>query len=518
METNRLYNQIIDLEYFCHQDSDVDDKTLHQRDRDIFLRNQENLGKKEEPTNRELIWLWLTERRKKNFPGAQQKSPGTIFGDVYLLAKNLCIITGVIAGLAGGFSFFTYSGTTPVNVFHFLLLFVLSQLTLVVFLIGACLLRPLLPTLQLPSFYSFIFRRILGRMVSFFHKQWLHTVAAEQRVSVNHAFGIFKARSTIYGSLFYWPLFALSQLFAIGFNIGLLAATLVKISTSDLAFGWQSTLQFSTEAIHRGVKFAATPWSWLISSGNSYPSLTEIEGSRIILKEGIYNLTTADLIAWWPFLVFCLLFYGFFLRVALFFAGNLMERSAFKNLRFDTPACLALVRRMQTPLVTTQAEPEPITAVPENYTVLKKQEPSLSVPNPLDQVVLIPDDIYTLCPAEQLAPMMESRGFAITNIYRFMASYDRDQQLKQLLADKNWGPREGIFILMEGWMVPLVDFISFLRELRKILPGTTLINLGLVGRPGASPFTPVTREDFAIWKKKIEAMGDPYIDIFSLIS
>ena len=151
-------------------------------------------------------------------------------------------------------------------------------------------------------------------------------MAAEKRVSVNHAFGIFKARSTVYGSLFYWPLFTLSQLFAIGFNVGLLTATLVKISTSDLAFGWQSTMQFSAEAIHRAVMLAALPWSWFVPPASSYPSLAEIEGSRIILKEGIYHLTTGNLIAWWPFLVFCLLFYGLFVRMTFFFIGKVMER------------------------------------------------------------------------------------------------------------------------------------------------------------------------------------------------
>jgi hypothetical protein len=67
-------------------------------------------------------------------------------------------------------------------------------------------------------------------------------------------------------------------------------------------------------------------------------------------------------------------------------------------------------------------------------------------------------------------------------------------------------------------MVPLVDFLSFLKELRKIMPNNCIISLGLVGRPDATVFTPVKPEDFTIWQKKIEAIGDPYLTIFSLIS
>ena len=518
MKTNWQYSDIIDLEYFYHQDEDADNSKLHLRDRNIFLENQNLISDAEELTNRDLVRLWVTKRVRTEFSGPDLKSPGTIFGDVYLLARNLAAFKGLLVGLFAGFSFFTYTGTTPVNVFHFLLLFVVSQLTLVGFFLLACLLRPLLPGFKLPSFYSWLFRGLLKRVVSFFHKHWLRTMTAEKRNSVNHAFGMFKARSTVYGTLFYWPLFILSQLFAVGFNIGLLAATLLKISTSDLAFGWQSTMQFSAEAIHRAVALAASPWSWFISPEKSYPSLAEIEGSRIILKEGIYHLATGNLIAWWPFLVFCLLFYGLFIRLTLFVIGKVMERTAQQNFKLDTPACLALIRRMQTPLVSTQAEPELRQRTPEKHPGLNKHCLSTPTQHLLGQIVLIPEDIFTLCPMEQLEPLMANQGFTIKDVHKFMISYDQDRKLLQLLSETPWKPGEGIFILMEGWMVPLTDFLSYLKELRTILPENGVIYLGLVGRPKETAFTRPTAEDFTLWQQKIEAAGDPYLTIFPLIS
>ncbi len=518
MKTNWQYNDVIDLEYFYHQDADADNSKLHLRDRNIFLENQNQIGDVGELTNRDLIRLWVAKRTQNEFPGPELKSPGTIFGDVYLLAKNLASFKGLLVGLLAGFSFFTYTGTTPVNVFHFLLLFVISQLTLVGIFLLACLLRPILPGLKIPSFYSLLFRGLLKRSVSFFHKHWLRTMTADKRMSVNHAFGIFKARHTVYGTLFYWPLFILSQLFAVGFNIGLLAATLLKISTSDLAFGWQSTMQFSAEAIHRAVVLAALPWSWFISPERSYPSLSEIEGSRIILKEGIYHLATGNLIAWWPFLVFCLLFYGFFIRLTLLVVGMILERTSLQNLKLDTPTCLALIRRMQTPLVSSQAEPESNRTISENRPRLSKQPSLPATPNHLGQVVLIPDDIFTLCPMEQLESLMASKGFAVKEVHTFMIGYDQDRKLLQLLAEKSWEPGEGIFILMEGWMVPLIGFLSYLKELRTILPENCVIYLGLVGRPKETAFTQLAPEDFTLWQQKIEATGDPYLTIFPLIS
>jgi hypothetical protein len=518
MKSEWQYNQIIDLEYFFHQDLETDSNRLHRRDRELFLKKQNQAGSDQDPSRRDLLSFWRSKRIKADFPDSSTKSPGSIFNDSHLLVKNISVVKGLLTGFIGGFSFFTYTGTTPVNVFHFLLLFVVSQLIFVALLLGAYLLRLVMPGLKLPSFYSLLFRGMLSRIAFFIHKKWLHNMPGKKRASMGHAFGVVKTRSKIYGSLFYWPLFGLSQLFAIGFNVGLLAVTLLKISTSDLAFGWQSTLQFSSMTIHQAVKIAALPWSWFVSSSNSYPSIVEIEGSRIILKEGIYHLATGDLIAWWPFLVFCLLFYGLLLRIALLFLGKWMERRSLKKLRLDTPDCMAVSRRMRTPLVSTQADPEPDRAETWGQSTPMVEKAAVESSHILPQVVLIPDDVFTLCPPEELTPLLQRRGFDISDTYRFMIGYDEDQSLKQLLTERTWKEDEGIFILLEAWMPPLVDFLTYLKDLRKLLPERTIIHLALVGRPNTTALTMVSPQDFTIWQQKVGALGDPYLTIFSLIS
>lgn len=518
MKTKWLYKQIIDLEYFFHQDATKDSSELHQRDRTIFLNLPAEQDVSRESAPRDLIKFWLQQRLAVSFASPTERSPGTIFRDGYLVSRNLAIIIGLIVGLLAGFSFFTYTGTTPINVFQFLLLFVLSQLGLVTILLLACLLRPLLPGLKIPSFYSFIFQGMLTRLITFSQKHWLNTMPADKRASVNQAIGIFKARHAIYGSLFYWPLFGLAQLFGIGFNLGLLSSTLLKIFTSDLAFGWQSTMQFSATAIHKAVALAALPWSWFVSETTSYPSLSAIEGSRIILKDGIYHLTSNNLVAWWPFLIFCLLFYGLLLRLLLLGFGRFMEGYSLNKLQLETPACQALIRRMQTPLVSTQATPE-VRIENEESSQQEKSPVTPSAPRTLSgQVILIPDDIFPQCRISELASQLTGHGLAIAETHNFMAGYEEDQQLKDVLAHRSWQTGQGILILMEGWMVPLVDFLSYLKELRLILPPKTTIHLGLVGRPKETIFTPVAPEDFSIWKKKIDAIGDPYLTLFSIIS
>ncbi len=517
MKTSWNYQDIINFEYFCHLDKDAEETGLHERDRNIFLGLQERLCNQTSPSRRELLRLWLAARIKGEFPDPAHKSPGALLGDALRLAKTLAIIKGLLVGLVAGISFFTYSGTTPVNVFHFLLFFVVAQLVLAGLVIGAFLLRLLIPAVSPPTFYSLLFGGMLRRLAAFLHKPLLQSLGADKLAAFTYALNTFRARSTVYGSLFYWPLFGLVQLFAIFCNIGLLAATMTKIATSDLAFGWQSTLQISSEVLHRAVQLAALPWSWFLPASAGYPSLAEIEGSRIILKDGMYGLATGNLIAWWPFLVLSLIFYGLLLRLVFTVVGGLLEERALAHVDFDNGACLTVIRRMRTPLFSTQAAPEPDQA--GNEAVAEEEdEEQTPAPHLLPQVMLVPDDIFGLCSPEKLLPLMRDRGFAIKSVHKFMTGYDEDEEIKSILIEQCRNSSDGLFILMEGWMPPLVAFITYLKDLREILPEKTMIHLGLVGRPVRSGFTPLAPQDLAVWRKKISTSRDPYLHVFSLLS
>lgn len=518
MKTSWNYHDIINFEYFCHLDQDTDATDLHRRDRNILLSHQERIGNKGSLPRRELLRLWIAARIDSDFPSPSRNSPGALLIDALRLAKKLAMVIGLVVGLGSGFSFFTYSGSTPINVFHFLLFFVASQTILACLVLGACLLRLFLPTAAPPSFYSLLFRGMLRRLAAFVHKPLLQTFDAEKRAGYTHALDVFRTRSAVYGSLFYWPLFGLVQLFAVFCNIGLLVATMVKIATSDLAFGWQSTLQISGQVLHRAAQLVASPWSWFLPASTSYPSIAEIEGSRIILKDGIYHLATGNLVAWWPFLVLSLFFYGLLLRIGFTVLGRLLEERALARLDFDNAACLTVIRRMRTPLVATQAAPEPNQVENGDIPVQEGGESQPQDAHLAPQVMLVPDDIFGLCPTDKLIPLMRDQGFAIKSVHTFMTGYDEDEELKDLLAAQCRNPEVGLFILMEGWMPPLVAFLTYVKELREILPEKTIIHLGLVGRPVRSGFTPLAAQDLAVWRKKLSASRDPFLHVFSLIT
>ena len=121
------------------------------------------------------------------------------------------------------------------------------------------------------------------------------------------------------------------------------------MAVTDLAFGWQSTLRVGAEGMGAVVSLLALPWSWLPPQWGLVPDLAQIEGSRIVLKDGIAALASADLAAWWPFLAMCLLLYAVLPRLVLLS----LTHSCLRRLEREGvhPDLARIADRMRSPLV-----------------------------------------------------------------------------------------------------------------------------------------------------------------------
>jgi len=515
MNSTWKYYDIMDLEYFFQQDGETVGEKLHERDRQMYL-DHGGSSSKDEPASI-LLALWLAARRRQH--GEEPALPGTLFHEAHTLLRVMLIVLGLVSGVGGGLAFFSYSGATPVNVLHFLVLFVCSQLLLAMLLfaragfiqLGLRAIPRSLCIRILASFALNLTARISRRTTSH--------LSGEQRLAAEATIGRMRAATATYPTLLYWPLFTLIQLAAIFFNLGLLGATFFKITVSDIAFGWQSTLQFSAQSLHTVISRLALPWSWLWPEGTGYPTLAEIEGSHIILKEGITRLQTPDLISWWPFLLLSVLFYGLALRLVLLGIGTWQERRLSRHPVFTSLAARQVLRRMKSPTLSSQALPETATQAQGHERPAHLQASDQGTAIVLEPVVvLLPDEIFDGCPPERLATIMALEGFRITERYRFMVDYDSDQQLLARLAAEQLAHAAGIVVIMEAWMVPLVSFQSFLREMRNRL-GDLPIMLRLVGKPDAgNVLTPVRDPaQSRIWQEKMAALGDPQLTTRELI-
>jgi hypothetical protein len=519
MKQNWNYQDSIDLEYFLKQDEALSPATLHERDRKLFLEKVEPQVKEDprSPSPLRLIGLWLDARRGGE--PLETGLPGRLAGESIGLLRLILALIGLTLGASSGSLFFSYTGKTPVNVLDFLVLFVFSQILLVTVLF--------LRTALLRIFRISMPRTLLVRLVAllstrlyrFFNRHGQTALGAGHTDAMQAAFGRLRGFGTVHGPLFFWPLFLLIQVIGICFNIGLLGASLMRITISDVAFGWQSTLQFSAKSLHAAIHVLALPWCWALGEGTGYPTFSQIEGSRIILKEGISHLTTANLVSWWPFLLMSVLVYGLGARLLLYSYGYWQQRKASHDPDAAGPAAWQILQRMQTPVVSTRAQrPEAARREEAAPAVEKAVPPKAGLLLPAH--LLLPDEIHDQCLAQPLDDLLAQEGYGILKRHRFLVDYESDRDLLEELAAENWGNGGGIIILMEAWMPPLIDFLTFLRELRQRVGAKLPILLRLVGRPAPDCIlTPVgdpTQQE--VWRRKIDGLGDPYLQVTPLMA
>ena len=505
------YGDLVDLEYFLGADRETLQADLHQRDRQIYL---DFPAETQQADRGLLIHHWLLQRRSQIFPA--EKSPGVAIGDAFKTFCFILMVGGAVLGLTGGSTFFTYSGSTPVNIINFLFLFVFSQLLMLLFLIIGAGLR-LVGVNLLPAPVAGLYGTAAAWFLSRSKKLYRYLPEGSS-AGITQLEGLLKKQRTIYGPVFYWPLFSLSQRVMVCFNLGLLTATCFRILTSDIAFGWQSTIQFSTDFIARTVRTLALPWSWFIPHQYGYPTAAQIEGSRIILKDGIYHLQTQDLISWWPFLVLCILFYGVLVRLLLVMVGKVGQWQALRNLKTDRPVIIQLLNRMTTPLMKSQAATSEDNSAAKTRSEHSSQGTVPVHPAPESAVMLLlSGDISENYDISVLKQYLNTNGFSVSGCQ----IYDQDQEANRALFEglqtDSRSDNGGVMLVMESWMPPINETLQLIKDIRLSGGDQTPIFVGLVGlgsdRQSIFQPAPVERK---IWRQKLDALADPYLSLHDI--
>jgi hypothetical protein len=523
---------LIDFEYLLYLDDintqkNGQDEHKH-RDRDIYLQKIAPLTEgQKEPNESFLLHKWLTERQKQETEKADGIAlPGKAWNGLYRISWWLLLILGFIIGAGLAKSSLDYSGTEPVNVLMYLLCIVVAQIGLYIIL-GVRSVYRLIRRLDLRS--SLLYSPLCGLMVSSMlklNKYFGKKMTGYQRLQMSAAQGIMREKLLTHGSCLLWAVFILLQMLAIGFNSGVLAATLLKVILSDIAFGWQTTLQVSEQIVLTLVKFIALPWSWLFPAEIAYPSLAHIKGSQMILKEGIYHLATKDLVSWWPFLCLAVLVYGILPRMALLFFGLVSLRRNMNRLQFKNIACKQIIQRMTTSLVTSQApvldhSTHPLSQGLEEETV---EAGSYGTNNQgvlqNTAVALIPQELDGQCPLNTLQVMMQMRlGVTVQETIQTGNVGQNEQTILSQLEEKNIKSKiDNIVILQEAWQPPILEFLHFLKHVRSRLGASVPLYVALVGKPSLDTiFTPTKKEDLEMWRQKIRGMGEPDLQVFELV-
>jgi hypothetical protein len=537
----------LDLELFFIRDTQLEEEqglsVLRDRDRKIYLDSiRPQLDEGAEPDREWLIYRWLQERRNLENQECEGNAllPGRMWYELYGLFWSLISFFALATGAGLAWSFLSYSGAQPVNVSLFFLVFVGFQ----VFALFMLLLLWGIRKLRGLDMRSFLLLSLVSKGLNAFlfkiRKYGLSSMEGRKRLQFAAALAAVRTSGKGYGVLFFWPLFLLFQLFGIAFNFGVLGALLLKVASSDLAFGWQSTIQLSTPFVAKIVQLIAAPWSCLFGSA-TYPDLGQIQGSRMILKDGFYHLTSSDLVSWWPFLCLAVCCYCLLPRIILFVAGLFGRKRSLARISFHRPDHNQLLHRLLSPRLETSLQNKRLDGeafiipvkggqksefVEDSQTIqdkvgqkeAKKENVYCSAING-ELLALIPDELFEDCDITQLEQFCQQAfGYAVGRSLRINEEYNDNSYIFTQLRVEEDSVCPPLLILQEAWQPPIQEMLRFLSELRIHCEKETHIIVALIGKPNPETlFTEVSSNDLLIWKQKTATLHDHCLQLIPLV-
>jgi hypothetical protein len=327
---------VLDFECLLTADG-LEGESLHRRDHDIYLRDIAPAVGEGAP-RRVVFHRWIESLR-----GSRDSLPGLALDHAVRCARGLAAFGGLIlgGGLAG--TLLTYHGAEPVDVTSFVLATLGTQWLLLALLILRALWSRREPVGR-AGFHPV--RSIATGLVNWLAARFQH-LGGETRQTWAARLGTLEKLHRLHSPLAVWAGVVVTQIFAVAFNAGVVAVLLMRVTTTDLAFGWQSTLKVSPEAVHRIASAAALPWSWY--APEACPTLAEVAGSRFEPSLGRRQLDPKAARAWWPFLLAAVVAYGLVVRLLLFVWAARRLRESLWCVALDRSACNALWRRLAGP-------------------------------------------------------------------------------------------------------------------------------------------------------------------------
>lgn len=510
-------NDIIDLEYLAGRDEELDSEADVQacidRDRAIFS----SMNGVPDTDREALLAGWLDKRR------AQESGtllPGTVFSRLYRMTAYVLAAAGLFSGGSVTISLLAYHGDRPINVSVFILVFVLVPLLFT--LAGAVggMRRHFGGSERAGRGFSFgsaLVSAVMFKGLPRLLKRLDWEVMAQKADSVQISAMMIRMRAQFFRGLFYWPVFILTGLFSMGFSAGALGATFFRVMVSDLAFGWQSTLLTSAETVHSLVSWMAWPWASWMPEGAAFPGLAQIEGSRIILKEGISVLATPHLTSWWPFLCMGIAFYGLIPRALLTAAAAVAQNQALARFDFNRRLFNDLIARMQSPVLNVMVDETP--GHPAN--AQKEVMPEDRAPEPMaakkqmtgqSAVLLVPERVYDEAAVSQVRRKAQKDLFCrVRQTIHIHCNFQEDRPVLETLDPQ---AADLAILVQEVWQPPIRGLLHYLTQVGDALPDNTDLLVMLTDEAGSRDLG-VSPEnmDVGIWKKAVLGLGHPKINI-----
>ncbi len=377
-----------------------------------------------------------------------------------------------ILGLSAGYGLISYSGQKPINVIHFLFIgVVFPLLTLILTLIAMFKNKKTHSDFLIhisPAFW-------LDKMIEFFPS-----------FKIN-----FKPTPLILN----WLIINRAQYLTISFLFGILAALILSVISKDLAFGWSTTLDISTDSFYGLLKLISTPWSWLFHS--AAPSIELVQKSQFYRLGGILPkeyIANAKLLGnWWQFLVFSILFWGILPRIFLVFITNFLFGRVIDKSYLKRKDSRLLLKNMNETMITTHAlDDEKEFSKSDKFSNIKEDEVrhiSTIIGWGLDK-----DTLNILFDYKNMRP-------SLTFLAGGNNSLEEDENIIKSIKDNP-------LVIIKSWEPPTTDFTDFIEELSQKVDKIEVLPIGIK----QNSYTP-TKKDIDIWSRKLKDFQNIWIII-----
>jgi len=457
-----------------------------ERDRDLFTGTIAPDLPAAELTSRAAVFRrWLQARRERT----SRPTPGECFAAGWQALLTFALFGGLALGGSVAGALLAYSDPEPINAPLFFACTAGAQMALLLAGFAAWLLRRWLGSIvgDFAPLRSLLSALLVGVGAT------LRRLPGEKRERVREALGVLDRRHEIYGSLPKWPVLLITQLFAVAFNVGVLATTLLTPQFRDMRFGWETTSKRTDEGMHRIVAAIAVPWKWAVL--RAHPSETQIADSRYRHGQSASSLPDDAAHSWWPFLAWAVVTYGLLPRVALFTLAACGLRRDIQRLRFDHAEANALWRRMTGPLVTTSG-----IAIQTDEAASASGESSHVTSRQAGECLAV---VATELALEEAAVARQVGRLGWQLRASWPAQIDNRRESEGLFAEvRGAEDLAGVVVVVPARRDPILAIALFLRELEGASGARGEVLVLLTGTPaGEGRFDPVDDESFAIWER-----------------
>ena len=426
------------------------------RDREIASR----LGSSLRETERVREWWRAIPDRER---GA---TPGQAIATVFRRLDWLSVVLGGFVGVGVCSAALAYDGSRPINV---LIAFaVLVLIPFIFLLLSYCL--PILRSAGLGGSIN-IGNLVLG-------------VLKRKNATADAFFSAYRTNLSR-EKLIRWRAMLSSQQFGLSFSTAALLLLLIRVSFSDLAFGWSTTLDVKPHSIAALVETIAMPWAEIIPQAVPTPKLVA-QSQFYRLQSHADALSPEMLTTWWRFLAMSIVTFGILPRVVSLLIALWGYRRAIRNLLVQHSEVSALLDRMNSPVVAAGAT-----------THHRSREPVASMNTANDALA-----------TADLAIRWNGAGDGLVSTVQPLIEAGGDRSFAaDLAAIKELAtPLQVIHIYTKAWEPPMFDLHDYIVALRAHAGDSASIVIRPLGEDGAAD-----ERELGVWRKSLAQLQDPRV-------